>query len=174
MFNLYFPNNDSMKTIFGDNAPICISGPDLRARAREIELSHEMLRFLCHVATEEEIARYGVKPSPLSPEDFSMLWACAVECPSSEVFIGDYGIGYFWADIDFDDPIPEERIAFLEALWDAAHMDFEQFAQRAGLPIGDLCRLMGINYRNAHSWATDPKAIPEHVRVMLARAIGMI
>ena len=64
MYNNYIPTNEYLKTIFGSNDPICMSGPALQAYVKE----HDMLRGLLHlqfrIATEEDIAHWGVRPPP--------------------------------------------------------------------------------------------------------------
>lgn len=174
MYNNYIPTNKHMKSIFGADDPICMSGPELHTYAKEHDLLLGLLRIQFRIATEEDIAHWGVKATPMSPADFAIMWASAVECRSKAAFVSDGALSICWGDIGSDDPIPNERIEFLGNLWDAAHGSLGMFAEWADVSIGDLCRSMGIDYQSAHQWQADPKSIPEYVRVMLARTIGMI
>ena len=74
---------------------------------------------------------------------------------------------------DSDDNL-DMRVAYLERIWDAAHMDMDAFASSAGMSLDDLSRTMAIDRQTILAWYANPTSIPEYVRVMLARAIGMI
>ena len=174
MYNNYIPTNENLKAIFGSNNPVCMSGPELHAYAKAHDLLPELLRIQFRIATEEDIARWGVLSAPMSPVDFDNLWACAVECPSKECYIAETALSYNWGDIGFDDPIPSERIAFLESLWDTAHGTLEMFANRAEMRVGDLGRVMGIDHATYQRWLADSRAIPEYARIMMARALRII
>lgn len=107
----------------------------------------------------------------LAPRDFWCLWVNAVETRRKDHYICDNGMSYIWPDNNND---LDARIAYLERLWDTAHMSMDAFVSASGMSIGDLCRSMAIDRQALHVWSADPGAIPEHIRVMLARAIGMI
>lgn len=174
MYNIYIPNSENISTIFGDNAPICMDAPALRTYAKGHDLLPELLRFQFHIATKEDIVRWGSVTEGMKPEDFQVLWIATHDAASKDVYIADTAMAFVWGDIDGDDPIPDERIEFLGKLWDAAHMDMDAFASAAGMSLGDLCRTMAIDRQTILAWYANPTSIPEYVRVMLARAIGMI
>ena len=174
MYNNYIPTNENLKAVFGSNNPVCMSGPELYAYAKEHDLLHELLRFRFRLATEEDISRWGVRSAPMSPVDFDTLWACAVESPAKDMYIADTAISRLWGDIDAFDPIPDARIEFLESLWDAAHGTLQMFANRVGMSTGNLCQTMGIDYLAYQRWQADPKSIPEYVRIMMSRALHII
>lgn len=107
----------------------------------------------------------------LAPQDFWCLWMNAVETHRKDHYICDNGMSYVWPDNDDD---LDARVAYLERLWDTAHMNMDAFVFASGVSIGDLCRFMGIDRQARLVWSAAPGAIPEYIRVMLSRAIGMI
>ena len=107
----------------------------------------------------------------LTPQDFWCLWVNAVETHRKDHYICDNGMSYVWPD---NNDNLDARVAYLERLWDTAHMNMDAFASASGVSIGDLCRLMGIDRQSLLAWSADSGTIPEYIRVMLSRAIGMI
>jgi hypothetical protein len=107
----------------------------------------------------------------LVPNGFWTLWMNATETCRKDHYIGDNGMSYVWPDTD--DSL-DARVAYLARLWDTAHMNMDAFASASGVSIGDLCRLMGIDHQALLAWSADSGTIPEYIRVMLSRAIGMI
>ena len=61
MYNNYIPTDKHMKSIFGADDPICMSGPELHTYAKEHDLLLGLLRIQFRIATEEDIAHWGVK-----------------------------------------------------------------------------------------------------------------
>ena len=134
----------------------------------------ELLRIQFRIATEDDIARWGIRTTYMPPDNFATIWAAAVETSIKEVFISDVALSLCWGDIGIDDPIPNERIKFLGNLWDTAHMDFSGFANVAALSEIALCMVMGIDRQTWQYWRNDPCAIPEYARLMMARSLRVI
>lgn len=107
----------------------------------------------------------------LAPQDFWCLWINAVETHRKDHYICDNGMSYVWPD---NKDNLDARVAYLECLWDTAHMSMDLFVGASGMSIGDLCRFMAIDRQSFLAWSADPGSIPEYIRVMLSRAIGMI
>ena len=174
MYNIYIPNAENITTIFGANSPICMDAPALRAYAKEHDLLPELLRFQFRIATKEDIVRWGSVTEGMKPEDFQAVWIATHDATSKDVYIADAGMAYVWGDIDGDAPIPDERIEFLEKMWDSAHMTLNGFAAAAHMSFWDLCRIMVIYRQTALDWRADAKSIPDYVRIMMARGINFI
>ena len=141
MFNTYIPNNENLQAVFGSNDPICMTGPALQAYAMEHEMNPFALCEHFRIASEAEIARWGVRGGAMSPASFEMLWIGAVESPSEHVFVNDTAMNMIWGDIGCEDFVPTKRIEFLKGLWQAAHMTLEEFRGASGLSI--FPRLLG-------------------------------
>lgn len=174
MYNIYIPTTENMEAVFGSDTPICMTGATLRTYAREHDLFYERMCFQVRLATEEDIARWGLADPSMPPADFYNLWCSACYNVPKEHFIADAGVAYVWGNIGSDDPIPNERIDFLERLWDAAHMDIHGFAAAADMSVGDLFRSMAFDFPSAQHLKVSPSDISSCARIMLARAIGIL
>ena len=151
-----------------------MNAPALQTYAKEHDLNPELLRCQFRIATEEDIARLGVVTEGMKPEDFQALWIAAHDAPTKEVYVAETGVGRIWCDIDGSDPVPNERIEFLENTWNAAHMSLNEFADRAHMTVWDFGRCMAVDHQTFQDWENDPRTIPDHARVMMARTAKLI
>jgi hypothetical protein len=174
MFNKYLPTNENLQAVFGSNNPICMTGPALQAYAMEHDMNPFALCEHFRIASDEEIARWGVRGCAMSPASFEMLWIAAVESVSEHVFINDTAMNMIWGDIGCEDFVPAKRIEFLKGLWQAAHMTLEEFRAVSGLSMMALCMKMGITRDNWIAWENEPLSMPECARIMLARALHIL
>lgn len=140
MFNKYLPTNENLQAVFGSNNPICMTGPALQAYAMEHDMNPFALCEHFRIASDEEIARWGVRGCAMSPASFEMLWIAAVESVSEHVFINDTAMNMIWGDIGCEDFVPAKRIEFLKGLWQAAPAYLYLWLSRS--MISSIARLM--------------------------------
>lgn len=173
MKTYYFRNPEHMEDIYGSDKPICFDTRAIHRLAEERGMLIDDLLLQFHKATEAEIAEYGVVDIPLSIRAVYYLWVCAVDSPNRDAYISREIESHVWRDV-YGAEIPSERYDYLGGIWDAAHMGLDFFLARSGMREGEFCAYFAIEYKFYKRWAAKAKAIPEHVRMMLARGLNII
>ena len=107
----------------------------------------------------------------LSPVDFSFFANKALESFDRERFAAEYYRSPNWPARN---DLLNERIEFLEGLWDTMHITFDDFAVRAGMSLDLLSSYLAIDHETAQNWKADAGAIPDYARLMMGRVLGMI
>lgn len=174
MYNTYIPNTNNISAIFGTATPVCMNAPALQTYAQGHDLNPELLRYQFRIANQDDIDRWGIVAEGMKAEDFQTLWIAAQNAPSKEVYVAENGVGRIWCDIDGCDPVPNERIEFLEKVWDVSHMNLDEFASEANMTIGDLGRFLAIDRQTFLDWRDNAGNIPEYARIMMARALRIL
>ena len=174
MYNTYIPNTNNISAIFGTATPVCMNAPALQTYAQKHDLNPELLRYQFRIANQDDIDRWGTVAEGMKAEDFQTLWIAAQNAPSKEVYVAETGVGRIWCDIDGCDPVPNERIEFLEQVWDVSHMTLDEFASEANMTIGDLGRFLAIDRQTFLDWRDNAGNIPEYARIMMARALKLL
>jgi hypothetical protein len=106
-----------------------------------------------------------------SPADFSIFVEKALESFDRARFAAEYYRSPNWPDCN---DLLNERIEFLEGLWDTMHITFDDFVVRAGMSLEMLSCYLAIDQKTAQSWKADAGAIPDYARLMMGRVLGMI
>lgn len=106
-----------------------------------------------------------------SPADFSIFADKALESFNRERFAAEYYRSPNWLDCN---DLLNERIEFLEGLWDTLHITYDDFALRAGMTLEMLSCYLAIDQETAQNWKADAGAIPDYARIMMGRVLGMI
>ena len=106
-----------------------------------------------------------------SPADFSIFVEKALESFDRVRFAAEYYRSPNWPDCN---DLLNERIEFLEGLWDTMHITFDDFAVRAGMSLEMLSCYLAIDHETAQIWKADVGAIPDYARLMMGRVLGMI
>ena len=69
-----------------------------------------------------------------------------------DAYISGLARSSMWGDSE-DAPVPEQRIANLGQIWDAAHRTFRDIAAAAGTSVRQLAMRYAIPRRTAEDWA---------------------
>lgn len=109
----------------------------------------------------------------MNDHTFSTLWAEALTATDRDAYVSDWTLSTIWGD-DPDAEIPQERIAHLDQIWDAAHMSVRQMCKAAKLSQVALAQRFCIPYRTVQNWCGDVSKCPDYVRLLLAEALGLI
>lgn len=173
MKNYYFANPEFIETIYGADQPVCVDSLKLRCIAAKLDMATEVLLSQMHVATESEIAAYGVYDTPMTEHDFIRLWYDARIESDRDSYVSDAALNVIWGDL-WTDHLPQDRIEYVGKIWDVANAPLNDFVSRSGLKDYQFCDRFAISFVDFQSWSKNPRSIPEYVRVMLGRLLGMI
>ena len=104
---------------------------------------------------------------------FSNLWGEALTAADQDAYVSDWSISSIWGDDPTDD-VPQDRIAYLSRLWDAAHMSIRQIVDASGLKQSAFATRYCIPYRTVQDWYGGRRQAPDYVRLMLIRLLGLL
>lgn len=104
---------------------------------------------------------------------FYTLFGEALKSNDRDAFLSDWALSSIWGDACAAD-IPDDRLAKLAEMWDAAHRSVRQIAGDAGLSQRQLAERFCIAYRTVEDWCRGLRTPPDYVRLMMQECLGMI
>lgn len=102
---------------------------------------------------------------------FNKLWNDALEQPSVEMFVGEYGYP------DWFDEIGEnvyEVVKTLENIHAVAHMPFKEIIEKSGMSRADFCERFCLAKSTVDKWASGDRNCPDYYRLLLCRELGIL
>ena len=88
-------------------------------------------------------------------------------------FVSDWALSSIWGD-DIDDPIPQDRIDAIESIWETAHLTIRDIRRETGLTQAAFGERYCIPRRTIEDWERGARSCPPYVRLLLARAVGLV
>lgn len=89
-----------------------------------------------------------------------------------DAFVSDLSLSSIWGDAE-DEPIPQERITALAAIWTASHRSVREIASAAGMSMSDLARYFGIPRRTVNAWQNGERGLSPYISLMMQEALGL-
>ncbi len=102
---------------------------------------------------------------------FNRLWLDALEQPSKELYIGEYGYPNWFDEISTD---ASEVISTLEAIHNVAHMTVRDILMSAGLTQAAFATRFCIPLRTVEDWATGKRKCADYIRLSFCRQLGIL
>lgn len=102
---------------------------------------------------------------------FARLWKNALEQPSKEMYIAEYGYPEWFDEIS---PDPVKATYILGQIHDAAHMSIRDIISAAGLTQSAFAVKFCIPLRTVEDWATGKRKCKDYDRLMFARLLGIL
>lgn len=90
-----------------------------------------------------------------------------------DAYISDLSLSSMWGDAE-DAPVPEQRIADLGQIWDAAHRTFRDIAAAAGTSVRQLAMRYAIPRRTAENWASGANVPQLHELLAIQQCEGLL
>lgn len=97
----------------------------------------------------------------------------ALECNDRDAYISDVVLSTIWGD-EPTDGIPEERIAAVGQIWDAAHRSVREIAAAVGMSHRKLAERFCIPYRTMEDWCRGAASCPVYTRLMMQEALHLL
>ena len=101
---------------------------------------------------------------------------CIAEVPAyadRDSYISDLALSSLWGDAP-EAQIPQQRIAELGQVWDAANRSTKEIALAAGLSQRKLAERFMIPYRTMEDWCRGVRETPAYVRLMMQECLGLL
>lgn len=102
---------------------------------------------------------------------FNRLWLDALEQPSKDMYVGEYGYPDWFDEISTDEA---EVVRMLESIHDVAHMSVKDIISRAGLSQPKFAVKFCIPIRTVENWATGKRECADYLRLLFCRQLGFI
>ena len=90
-----------------------------------------------------------------------------------DAYISDLSLSSLWGDPE-DAPVPEQRIADLGQIWDAAHRTIRDIAAAAGTSVRQLAMRYAIPRRTAENWASGANEPQLHELLAIQQCEGLL
>ena len=90
-----------------------------------------------------------------------------------DTYISDLALSSMWGDAE-DAPVPEQRIADLGQIWDAAHRTFRDIAAAAGISVRQLAMRYAIPRRTAGDWSVGKSTPQLHEMLAIQQCEGLL
>ena len=108
----------------------------------------------------------------MNNEQFSICVAETQNYTDRDAYISDLALSSMWGDAE-DATVPEQRIADLGQIWDAAHQTFRDIAAAAGTSVRQLAMRYAIPRRTAGDWSAG-KSMPQlHEMLAIQQCEGL-
>lgn len=102
---------------------------------------------------------------------FNKLWLDALEQPSKEMYINEYGYPDWFDEIS---PNVYEVVKTLESIHDAANMQFKDIIARSGVSRAEFCERYGLTKSTVDKWCSGDRNCPDYYRLLLCKDIGIL
>lgn len=109
----------------------------------------------------------------MSDKNFYTLWGEALACSDRDAYVSDWALSSIWGE-DPESEIPEDRIAYIGKIWDAAHMSVQDLVDASGLKRTGFAQRFCLPYRTLTNWCRGERECPDYIRLMMAEALGLI
>lgn len=109
----------------------------------------------------------------MTNEQFSTCVAETQNYSDRDAYISDLSLSSMWGDAE-DAPVPEQRIADLGQIWDAAHRTFRDIAAAAGTSVRQLAMRYAIPRRTAENWSSGENAPQLHELLAIQQCEGLL
>ena len=90
-----------------------------------------------------------------------------------DAYISDLSLSSMWGDSE-DAPVPEQRIADLGQIWDAAHRTIRDIAAAAGTSVRQLAMRYAIPRRTAEDWSAGQSTPQLHEMLAIQQCEGLL
>ena len=174
---------DHLHHCYGDiyTSPIEITPtfPLLSARERPEDVIEKTARQLAangaarlydRDAGDEFVIRATVH---MTNEQFSACVSETQNYADRDAYISDLSLSSMWGDTE-DAPVPEQRIADLGQIWDAAHRTFRDIAAAAGTSVRQLAMRYAIPRRTAEDWSAGQSKPQLHELLAIQQCEGLL
>lgn len=102
---------------------------------------------------------------------FNKLWNDALEQPSMEWFVAEYGYPEWFSEISDD---TDEIIKILESIHAATHMPFEEIIAKSGMSRMDFYERFCLKKSTVDKWESGEESCPDYYRLLLCRELGIL
>lgn len=107
----------------------------------------------------------------MKDELFSKLWNDALDQPSEELYIAEYGYPDWFEEIGGN---AYEVVKTLKNIYTAAHMPFKDIIAKSGLSRADFCRRYCLTKSTVDKWASGDRNCPDYYRLLICRELGIL
>ena len=104
---------------------------------------------------------------------FSNLWGEALTSTDRDAYVSDWSLSSIWVDSS-EECIPQERIDYLNQLWDAAHMSVKDICKVANLSQTNLATRFCIPRRTVEDWCRGISKCADYIRLMMILNLGIL
>ena len=108
----------------------------------------------------------------MTSQQFSACVAEIANYSDRDAYISDLSLSSMWGDAE-DAPVPEQRIADLGQIWDAAHRTFRDIAAAAGTSVRQLAMRYAIPRRTAGDWSAGKSTPQLHEMLAIQQCEGL-
>lgn len=102
---------------------------------------------------------------------FNKLWKDALEQPSKEMYIGEYGYPDWFDEISQE---PQEISETLGNIHDVAHMSLKDIIKKAGLTQSAFAIKFCIPIRTVEDWCSGKNKCRDYDRLMFCKLLGIL
>lgn len=102
---------------------------------------------------------------------FYRMWHDALDQPSKELYIAEYGYPDWFDEISQD---PDVIVSILSDIHEVAHMSVRDIISRSGLTQAAFSVRFCIPLRTVEDWATGKRKCADYIRLMIARQLSLL
>ena len=102
---------------------------------------------------------------------FNKLWKDALEQPSKEMYIGEYGYPDWFDEISQD---PKEISETLCNIHDVAHITLKDIIKRASLTQAAFATKFCVPIRTVEDWCSGKNKCRDYDRLMFCKLLGIL
>ena len=102
---------------------------------------------------------------------FYKLWTDALNQPSEEMYVSEYGFPEWFDEIA---PDPFTVIGKLRQIHSAAHMSMKEIMDKAGLTPYSFGEKFCVNLRTVQHWYAGDRKCPDYFRLAVCRQLGLL
>lgn len=102
---------------------------------------------------------------------FNKLWKDALNQPSEEMYLSEYGYPDWFDEISQD---PSEVIEVLRNIHRVSKMTFKDILKEAGLSQTAFSEKFCISLRTVQHWNSGDRKCPDYLRLLICKYLGIL